>query len=138
MALNPYQKNALEVEMRHLEQALLQAREFMRHMPEDGLLTNYRPVAEENRARLEALIDRMLAEIAVVVKKYDLQPRVEDIGVNIYAEMAGAWSDLYDMFAHKLKRYGHVDPALGETLDPHIKLLINLAREIGEAAKDRH
>jgi len=136
MALNPYQKNSLEVEMRHLEQALLRARQFIRHVPEDGLLTHYRPVAEEARPRLEVLIEQMLVEIAVVVKKFDLQPRVEDIGTDIYVEMAMAWSDLYDMFSHKLKRYGEVNPALKEALDPHIKQLILLARKTGEVAKE--
>lgn len=135
MALNPYQKNALEIELRHLEQALLRARGFIRHPPEDCRLTSYRPISETARLRLEELIDQVLAEIAVLVNRFELQPQVEDLGSYINAAMAQAWADLYDTLSPKLRRYGAVDPALAETLDPHIRSLIRLTYELGQAAK---
>jgi hypothetical protein len=135
MALNPYQKNSLEVEMTQLETALLKARQFLRHPPENGLLTYYKPVPEAVRSRLETLIDAMLAEIAIVVREFDLQPREEDIGRGIDAEMAVAWADLYDSLSPKLVRYGDVDPTLAATLDPHLEQLIALAQALGLAAR---
>jgi hypothetical protein len=136
MALNPYQKNALQVQMRFLERTLHQARRWLRHPPEDGLLTRYRPVSDSLRPRLEMLIDQMLGEIAVLVEKFGLQPHTEDMGSFLSAEMSGAWSDLSDMLSRKLKRYGEVDPALSETLDPHLARLIRLALQVSQAAQE--
>ena len=135
MSLNPYQKNALEVEMRQLETALLQARQFLRHPPENGLLTYYKPVPDAVRLRLEILIDAMLAEIEILVHDFDLQSREEDIGRWIDAEMAVAWADLYDTLSPKLKRYGEVNPILATTLDPHLKRLIELAQALSVVAR---
>ncbi len=135
MTLNPYQKNALEVEMRQLEMALLQAQQFLRHPPENGLLTYYKPVPDSVRSRLETLIEAILAEIASVAHDFDLQPREEDLGRWIDAEMAVAWADLYDTVSPKLNRYGDVDPALTTTLDPHLRRLIELAQVLSLLAR---
>jgi hypothetical protein len=135
MALNPYQKNALEIEMRRLEQALLRARDFLRRPPEDSRLTRYRPISEAAHLGMEELIDQVLAEIAVLVDGFELQPQVEDPGSYLNAVMSQAWADLYDTLSLKLRRYGEVDPALAETLDPHIRRLIRLTYELGHAAR---
>jgi len=134
MSLNPNQKRALEVQMRCLEQTLLQVRQRLHNPPEDGFLVCYRPMGERARTHVEAAIERMLAEIGVIAQEFDLQASVEDVGSYVLAQMAVAWSDLVDTLSPKLKRYGPVDPSLSETLDPHIRVLIELAQKMGQAA----
>jgi hypothetical protein len=134
MSLNANQKLALEVRMRSLEQRLHQIRMRLHDGVEDGLLTQTRPMAKEASACIEAEIERMLAEIAVIAQEFELQGSVEDAGRRVSAEMSVAWADLHDTLSPKLKRYGAVDPSLGDTLDPHLRNLIDLAQEIGRVA----
>jgi hypothetical protein len=134
MGLNANHRRVLEVRLQSLERDLLQARWLMRQPPEDGVLVHYRPIPSEVRARIEKLVDRMLAEIAALANRFGFQPKVEDIGNSVSAEMVVAWADLNDMRSSKLRGYGEVDPALAETLDPHIEQLIKLSYVISMAA----
>lgn len=120
--------------MQHLERTLLEVRQRLHDTPEDGFLVCYRPMAERSQAHVEAVIERMSAEIVVIAQEFALHPSVEDIGSHIVGQMAVAWSDLNDTLSPKLERYGPVDPSLAETLDPHIRVLIELAQEMGQAA----
>ena len=134
MGLNPYQQNALEVRMRLLERTLSQIRQSLR-TPLAGRLTHYRPLSPATGAEVEALIDAMLVEIAAVAEQFNLQPEVEDVAQTIRAEMTAAWADLRDTQPTKLKGYGEVDPALSETLEPHISRLISLAEAFRQATQ---
>ena len=128
---NPYQKGAVEVEMRQLEATIRSLGRLVREPPEDGLMTRVRPLTVGNRSRLEALMEAMSGEVAAVVREFDLQPQEEEIGGRIRAEMAVAWSDLHEVLSKKLRRYGKVDPLLSNTLDPHIRRLIQMTMEAG-------
>ena len=135
MALNPSQKRALAVQLRNLEQVLFRVSHFIREKPEEGLLTHYIPVPETIRPRLEVLIEQMHEEIALLVKQFELQPKAVDSRGCINAKMALTWSSLNEVLSSKLKRYGEVDPALSESLDPCLNRLIDLALRIAEVAK---
>jgi hypothetical protein len=135
MALNPYQQNALEVGMRHLERTLLEARQLLRHVPEAGRLTSFQPIAEVIRPELEASIDQMLTEIEVVAARFKLEPRAEAVGNHIGAEMFAVWSELQGLLSDKLKRAGEVDPTISTALDPHIQRLIALAHRMANSAR---
>ena len=135
MALNPSQKRALAVQLRNLEQVLFSVSHFIRERPEEGLLTHYIPVPETIRPRLEALIEQMHEEIALLVKQFELQPKAVDSRSCINAKMALRWSSLNEVLSSKLKRYGEVDPALSESLDPCLNRLIDLALRIAEITK---
>lgn len=136
MALNPYQKNSLAVQLRHLEQALRDVRQQMA-APQDGILFKRTGVPKSVRRKLEPLIGQMLAEIALLAERFDLENQVDDLGAVVRAEMAGAWEGLYDTLSPKLARYGDVDPALAETLDPHLQRLITLADRVIQASRER-
>ena len=135
MALNPSQKRALAVQLRNLEQVLFRVSHFIREKPEEGLLTHYIPVPETIRPRLEVLIEQMHEEIALLVKQFELQPKAVDSRGCINAKMALTWSSLNEVLSSKLKRYGEVDPALSESLDPCLNRLIDLALRIAEITK---
>jgi len=127
--LNPYQRTALEVEMRSLELMLRGILRSMQSPPENGLLTRVQPVPSYQREQLTRLIPALLAEIEAVVREFALQPQELELGRQISAEMSGAWSDLNEVLVAKLKRYGRVDPRLRRTLDPHIRNMIRMALE---------
>ena len=132
MVLNDSQKRALEVQLRNLEQVLFRVGHFIRERPEEGLLTHYIPVPETIRPHFEALIEQMHEEIALLVRQFELQPKEVDSRSYINAKMALTWSSLNEVLSSKLKRYGKVDPALSERLDPCLNRLIALALEITE------
>jgi hypothetical protein len=132
--LNPAQKIALEVELRRVERSLLQARHWLREPPEDGLRTRYRPLPEKTRADLEVLIEQMLAEIAALVERFKLAPEIDDLGRDLETEMVAARAELTDTLSPKLIRYGPVDPALTEALDPHLYLLMGWSHQLGSFA----
>jgi hypothetical protein len=129
MTLNPYQKNSLAVQLRQLEQALRAARVQMA-LPEDGILFSRRGVSGPLRRQLEPLIDQALAEIELLAERFDLESETEDLRAILRADMAEAWAGLYDTLSPKLKRYGKVEPALAQMLDPHINNLIALSDRI--------
>lgn len=135
MGLNANHRRVLEVRLQSLERDLLQTRWLMRQQPEDGTLVRYHPIPSIVRARIEKLVDRMLAEIAALTNQFGFEPKVEDIGGSVSAEMVIAWADLNDMRSSKLRGYGEVDPALTETLDPHIERLIQLSYALSLVAK---
>jgi hypothetical protein len=133
--LNPYQKNALEIQLRQLEQTLVRVRSWLRQVPEDGLLTHYQALPEAARPEIEAVIEQMLAEIGLLVEKFELRPRVVDLRRTLQAEMGVAWSDLIDTLSPKLARYGAVDTDLGESLDPHLRRLVRWSNQLGQLAE---
>ena len=131
--LNPAQKIALEVELRHLEQHLLRVQALMR-APQDGILTRYRPLSPEAVQRLAPLIEDMLAAIILLVEQFDLRLRTEDVGRYVNAVMADTWIGLYDLLPQNLQRYGKVHPSLEESLTPVLQRLIHLTRLASAAA----
>ena len=136
MALNDSQKRALEVQLRNLEQVLSRVDHFIRERPEEGLLTHYIPVPETVRRRFEALIEQMHEELAVLIRQFELQPKAVYSRSYINATMALTWSSLNEVLSSKLKRYGEVDPALSESLDPCLNRLIDLALQVAEVARE--
>ena len=135
MALNLSQKRALEVQLRNLEQVLYRVGHRIRERPEEGLLTHHIPVSETVRRRFEALIEQMHEELAVLIRQFELQPKAVDSRSYINATMALTWSSLNEVLSSKLKRYGEVDPALSESLDPCLNRLIDLALQVAEVAR---
>jgi hypothetical protein len=135
MALNPSQKRALEVQLRNLEQVLYRVGHRIRERPEEDLLTHYIPVPETIRPRLEALTEQMHEELAVLIRQFELQPKAVDSRSYINATMALTWSSLNEVLSSKLKRYGEVDPALSESLDPCLNRLIDLALQVAKVAR---
>ena len=135
MTLSDSQKRALEVQLRNLEQVLFRVSHFIRERPEEGLLTHYIPVPETIRPHFEALIAQMHEEIALLVRQFELQPKEVDSRSYINAKMALTWSSLNEVLSSKLKRYGKVDPALSESLDPCLNRLIALSLQITEVAR---
>ena len=136
MALNDSQKRALEVQLRNLEQVLYRVGHRIRERPEEGLLTHHIPIPETVRRRFEALIKQMHEELAVLIRQFELQPKAVDSRSHVNATMALTWSSLNEVLSSKLKRYGEVDPALSESLDPCLNRLIDLALQVAEVARE--
>ncbi|MCG6946718.1 MAG: hypothetical protein LJE87_15405 [Deltaproteobacteria bacterium] len=136
MALNDSQKRALEVQLRNLEQVLYRVGHRIRERPEEGLLTHHIPIPETVRRRFEALIKQMHEELAVLIRQFELQPKAVDSRSYVNATMALTWSSLNEVLSSKLKRYGEVDPALSESLDPCLNRLIDLALQVAEVARE--
>jgi hypothetical protein len=133
--LNEGQQSSLEVTLQMLEIALFDIRRLLGEPLPNTLLTHFQPCPPELAAQIEPLIDDILAEIDVIVQRFQLGSQELIVSRNIRSEMAMAWSDLNDLRFSKLKRYGHVDPALQETLEPHIQRLIHLTSEVGSIAE---
>jgi hypothetical protein len=127
--LNPSQRTSLEVGMRLLEATIRDLLALVREPPREALLTRSHPIPEGKRAGVGRLLDGMLHEIALIVREFDLQPDDEEIGRRMGAEMSAACSELDNLLAGRLRRYGAVDPRLSARLDPHIQRLMRLSME---------
>jgi hypothetical protein len=130
MTLNSGQRTALETELQLLEDDLRLIRDMIHKPPESGLLTRYRPVDPDRGAKIEKYVDKMAAEISILVEVFGIQPQTEDVGRIIRAHMASAWSELHDTRVSKLKRYGSADPGLERSLEPHILRLIQYTQRV--------
>lgn len=129
--LNSSQRNSLAVVLNGFEKDLREAAVWLRSGGVSGMLYE-RTLAlpPENRAEALALIEQALAEIGRLAAALELRPTAEDLSRRIAAMMSLNWVNLVDVRADKLRRYGAVDPALGEVLDPRVERLAELALAI--------
>lgn len=133
--LNRNQRAALETALRLLESRARTLLQAVQEPPANGVLTRFRPLNARRARRVQALLQGLLEEIGDLARGFDLRPGEEDLGARVRAEMAVAWSDLHDLKARKLNRYGEVDRRLAETLDPHLQRMIDLTLEISRLAE---
>jgi len=126
--LNTAQRSSLAIVLRMFEGQLRQADAWLQDGSEDGIL--YRRVLRlppEARAALRGQVATALAEIAELAQAFDLEPEEEDLAAAMAAAMSVSWASLCDSRSERLRRFGDVDPALREVLDPRIERLADLA-----------
>jgi hypothetical protein len=134
-ALTEPQKRSLEVTLRLAEKAL----DSMQHLLGErkaGIL--YRPVsglAPGQQEELLALASQAKNIIGRLAADFGLEPVEEPLDQQLAAIFSSVWCDLEDVRPDKLKRYGDVDPTLGETLEPALAELIELVVRIADTAR---
>ncbi len=129
--LNRSQYNELAIVLRTFEEHLREAASWLKSPSSSGILYEYSlQLSPERRLAVLSLIDEALAGIARLSATFGLRPASEDLGRRIAARMSIDWANLTDACSDKLKRFGDVDPSLGELLDPDLERLAALALSI--------
>ena len=115
MTLNRNQERAVAVRLRMLEERLAI---MTRLMDEDERGRLYRrdraPYSAAQRARIEAVIREIRAEIARVADTFGLASEEQDAARRIVGLLGITWEGLGDVRAGRLRGLGDVDPALRE------------------------
>lgn len=135
MSLNPNQERAVSVALRLLEERLARVEELL-HRDEQGLLyRRLRPSwAREERARADAIVADLRSTIASASRAFNLVPEERDSGREIAGLMRISWENLAEVGSRRLRAYGHVDPALRDTLDPALERLMELVSALEDVA----
>lgn len=135
MSLNLAQERAVSVALRLLEERLARVEDLL-DRDEAGLL--YRRIrpswASEDRARADAIVAELRSTIASVSRAFDLTHEERDSARQIAGLMRLSWESLAEVGSRRLRAYGHVDPALRDTLDPALERLVELVSALEDVA----
>jgi hypothetical protein len=135
MSLNKNQERAVALRLRMLEERLAI---MARLMDDDERGRLYRrdraPYSAEQRARIEAMILEIRAEIAHVADTFGLASEEQDAARRIVGLLGITWEGLGDVRAGRLRGLGDVDPALREQLNPSIERLMDLVLDLQRIA----
>lgn len=133
--LNPNQHRALAITLRHVEKNL---RRVLSDLVDEEQAILYRTtitLPEDKRPEVKWLVETALQEIAELARRFELPSETLDNTAMLRGPMALLRSDLYDIQARKLKRFGKVDSGLEAELDPAVTGLIELLAEISRVAQ---
>jgi hypothetical protein len=135
MSLNRNQERAVAVRLRMLEERLAI---MARLMDDDERGRLYRrdraPYSAEQRARIEAVILEIRAEIAQIADTFGLASEQQDAVRRIVGLLGITWEGLGDVRTGRLRGLGDVDPALREQLNPSVERLMDLVLDLQEIA----
>ncbi len=135
MSLNKNQERAVAVRLRMLEERLAIIARLMDEDERGRLYGRDRArFSAEQRARMEALIVEIRAEIARVADTFRLASEEQDSARRIVGLLGITWEGLGDVRAGRLRGLGDVDPALREQLNPSIERLMDLVLDLQEIA----
>lgn len=122
--LNPSQHRSVILALRMFEERLRQADAWLAGVPPEGALYRYTcrlPAARV--AEIRAEIAAALRAIEDLARSLDAQPEEEPVERAAAALMTVSWADLCDVKTPRLARYGAVDNALEDWLDPRLDAL---------------
>lgn len=124
--LNPAQHASVEITLREMEIALRQLLDEMDSHSEGILYAQTTTLTDEQRQRIVELTGAMLDEIAGLAETLGLSKQHRDPIALVVGQINVLWSDLVDIRADKLTRYGDVSAEAARTLDPSIDRMIRL------------
>ena len=135
MSLNKNQERAVAVRLRLLEERLATMARLMDDDERGRLYRRARaPYSAEQRARIEAVIVEIRAEIDHVADTFGLASEEQDAARRIVGLLGITWEGLGDVRTGRLRGLGDVDPALREQLNPSIERLMDLVLDLQEVA----
>jgi hypothetical protein len=133
--LSTHQRRALNSTLVHLERQLLNLERLVRGSEQGILIRHTGQISLSNHEYLMNLFDQLREEIRITATEYALPGAEEDVRATLMGTSSILWCDLEEIRPAALNRYGAVDPALEETLGPHIERLIQGVLAIEALAK---
>ena len=135
MSLNQNQERAVAIRLRLLEERLAIIGRLMDQDERGRLYRRDRaPFSAEQRARMEALMVEIRAEIAHVADTFGLASEEQDAARRIIGLLGITWEGLGDVRAGRLRGLGDVDPELQVLLNPSVERLMQLVLALQETA----
>ena len=131
MSLNRNQERAVAIRLRLLEERLAIIGRLMDQDERGRLYRRDRaPYSAKQRARMEALIVEIRAEIAHIADTFGLASEEQDAARRIVGLLGITWEGLGDVRTGRLRGLGDVDPALREQLNPSVERLMDLVLDL--------
>jgi hypothetical protein len=126
MSLNEHQKRHVGVTLRLLDKEIAQMERLVQSEEEGVLFWRVGDFDEGERERLRTLAAAMREVLRGLKERFDLPVEEESTRQTLMAHFSHLWGDLEEVRPKELGGYGAVDPALNETLEPDVDLLIRL------------
>lgn len=133
--LNEHQRMALAIVLRQLEMALRGVLADLVNEEQGILYRRKITLPEDKRTQVRQSVEAALERITRLAGDFALPVQVYDNTATLRGSLAILRSDLYDVRADKLRRYGAVNPGLEAALDPYIWDLIELLQTISQTAQ---
>lgn len=130
--LNPYQRRAIEVTLRMLEEVVDRVEYQLSATPIRGVLyelTN--PYSAQEQTELRKRIEEIRRILRESREQWQLDVERTPIDVFIRSAMSVLWADLEDCRPAKLRRYGDVAPTITPEINETIQRLIRLTEDFG-------
>ena len=139
MGLSHNQERAVTVALRLLEERLRRIERVIDEDEEGILYRRHAEFSTAQRRTMHELIDTMREQIRRAADEFHLQEEEQHPVREIVGTLSLTWESLEESRPRKLNAYGAVDPALNETLEPIMQMLIQLLFRLQAAAegKDR-
>jgi len=131
-SLNPYQRRALEVTLRMLEETLDRVELLLRATPLRGVFYEMaNPYTPEEERALRQRIAEVRSVLREIHEAWHLGVERTSLDVFIRSAMSVLWADLEDCRPKKLRRYGDVNPLAASQIEATIERLIRLTEDFG-------
>lgn len=129
--LNSDQLRSVVIVLRMFEESLRKAENWLNNSQAGGIL--YQSTLElsaERQTLVRQKIGQALEQIGRLAHELELQPEKINPAGLIRGEMSVCWANLVDSQSARLRRFGAVNPALAQTIDPTMQQLAQLALEL--------
>jgi hypothetical protein len=134
--LNFAQLTSVTIALREVEMVLRRMLDDM-DSHEEGILYEYvATLTDAQRRTIMALTGSVLNEIASMAEALALPKQQEDPVSSLVGQIAVLWSDVVDVRADKLARYGEVNPYAARVLDPPLDRIILSLHKLMQALSD--
>ena len=130
MSLSQPQQTALSTTLLHLEQSLDEIERLLNGSAAGIMYTTELNVGPATVEQIQARCSDIRAQMSALARAFGLPRQQRFIRQIIMGELSSAWVNLEEVRPRKLKRYGGVDPALMDTLEPSLARLIQLVQDI--------
>lgn len=135
MSLNRNQERAVAIRLRLLEERLAIIGRLMDEEERGRLYHRDRaPFSAEQRARMEALMVEIRAEIVDVADTFGLASEEQDAARRIIGLLGITWEGLGDVRTGRLRGFGDVNPELQVLLNPSVERLMQLVLALQKVA----
>ena len=134
MSLSQPQQTAISTTLLHLEQSLEGIERLLAGSTAGIMYATELNVGPATIDQILANCRDIRAQIMVLARTFGLPRQQRFLRQIIMGELSSAWVNLEEVRPRKLKRYGAVDPALMDTLEPPLARLIQLVQDIQDLA----
>ncbi len=128
--LNTAQENRLRTVFWTLDRNCAEIERLLTSDAGSGLVQIHNDLSPEERAALQRKIDAIRSKVAALADDLNLAPHTLDVRRQIRATFSLDWSALLDTMPAKLRRYGDVDAATEQALQPLLADLLAAVEDV--------
>lgn len=128
--LNTAQENRLRTVFWTLDRNCAEIERLLTSDAGSGLVQIHNDLSPEERAALQRKIDAIRSKVAALADDLNLAPHTFDVRRQIRATFSLDWSALLDTMPAKLRRYGDVEAATEQALQPLLADLLAAVEDV--------